>query len=113
MSTTQSSNVVGRSRTQVIRSDFDIYRLPVTKVKSGYSRSTIYLRMSQGLFPKAVRLGPRAVGWVAYEIEAVNRARIAGKPDDEIRALVTWLEAQRRVVSDSDTLAASLVMETE
>lgn len=30
----------------------------------GLSRSTIYKLMSQGTFPKAIRLGPRAVGWV-------------------------------------------------
>jgi len=35
----------------------------------GLSRSTIYKLMNQGLFPKAIRLGPRAVGWRISEIE--------------------------------------------
>jgi prophage regulatory protein len=40
-----------------------IQRLPAVKAESGYSRSTIYLRISQGLWTKQVRLGPRCVGW--------------------------------------------------
>jgi prophage regulatory protein len=52
--------------------------------------------MSQRLWPKAVSLGPRAVGWHAAEVAALNAARIAGRTDDEIRALVAHLEAARR-----------------
>lgn len=61
------------------------------------SRSTIYLRIEQGLFTKPVKLGARAVGWPAREVAAINAARIAGKTDDQIRELVTNLEAARRV----------------
>ncbi len=73
-----------------------ILRLPSVKVESGYSRSTIYLRISQRLWTKPVNLGVRAVGWPAGEVSALNAARIAGKTDDEIRALVTKLEAARK-----------------
>ena len=73
-----------------------ILRLPAVKVESGYSRSTIYLRILQGLWTKQVRLGPRCVGWPAQEVGALNSARIAGKTDDEIRVLVVSLEAARR-----------------
>ncbi len=73
-----------------------ILRLPKVKAESGYSRSTIYLRISQKLFPKPVSLGARAVGWPAEEIAALNAARIAGKSDDEIRRLVEKLEANRK-----------------
>lgn len=72
-----------------------ILRLPAVKAESGYSRSSIYLRISQGLWPKPVSLGARAVGWPADEVAALNAARIAGKGDDEIRRLVTKLEAVR------------------
>lgn len=34
----------------------------------GLGRSQIYLMMSQGKFPKPVRLTDRAVGWHAYQI---------------------------------------------
>jgi hypothetical protein len=52
--------------------------------------------MDQGLWTKQVKLGPRAVGWPAHEVAALNAARIAGKTDDEIRALVVKLHAARK-----------------
>ena len=76
-----------------------ILRLPAVKSESGYSRSTVYLRIAQGLWPKPVSLGARAVGWPASEIAAINAARIAGKSDDEIRNLVVKLEAARKAAA--------------
>lgn len=76
-----------------------ILRLPAAKTESGYSRSTIYLRISQGLWTKQVSLGPRCVGWPASEVAALNAARIAGKTDAEIRALVAKLEAARKTAA--------------
>ena len=73
-----------------------ILRLPAVRSLCGYSRSTIYLRMSQGLWPKPVSLGPRSVGWPEHEVAAVNAARIAGKSDQDIRALVLKLQQERR-----------------
>ncbi|WP_343672857.1 AlpA family transcriptional regulator [Paraburkholderia heleia] len=35
----------------------------------GLSRSTIYQRMKDGTFPRAIPLGGRMVGWRASEIE--------------------------------------------
>lgn len=74
-----------------------ILRMPAVKSESGLSRSTIYLRVSQGLWTKPVSLGARAVGWPSDEIEKLNGARIAGNTDDEIRVLVTKLEANRKI----------------
>jgi len=76
-----------------------IFRLPAVKSESGYSRSTIYLRIAQGLWTKQVSLGPRCVGWPANEVAVLNAARIAGKNDDEIRALVLKLEAARKAAA--------------
>lgn len=73
-----------------------IFRLPAVKAESGYSRSTIYLRISQRLWTKPVSLGARAVGWPATEVAELNAARIAGLADEEIRALVVKLEAARK-----------------
>jgi prophage regulatory protein len=73
-----------------------ILRLPAVKSESGLSRSTIYLRISQGLWTKPVSLGARAVGWPSNEVAALNAARIAGRTDDEIRILVAKLEAARK-----------------
>ncbi len=46
-----------------------ILRLSAVKNRTGLSRSTIYLRIAQGIFPKQVSLGGRTVGWVESEIE--------------------------------------------
>ena len=73
-----------------------ILRKTKKKNQSGYSRSTIYLRIAQGLWTKPVSLGPRAVGWPANEIEALNAARISGKTDAQIRDLVETLHTQRK-----------------
>ncbi|MCG7867613.1 MAG: AlpA family transcriptional regulator [Candidatus Thiodiazotropha taylori] len=45
-----------------------ILRLPTVKARTGLSRSTIYLRISEDSFPKPISLGNRAVGWVEAEI---------------------------------------------
>ncbi len=46
-----------------------ILRLPLVKTRTGLSRSTIYLRVKEGAFPKPVSLGARAVGWLESEID--------------------------------------------
>ena len=46
-----------------------ILRRPEVEARTGLSRSTIYLKVSQGSFPKPINLGPRAVGWVAEEVD--------------------------------------------
>jgi len=71
-------------------------RIPTVKTQSGLSRSTIYLRIAQGLWTKPVSLGARAVGWPSEEVAAINAARIAGKTDEEVRVLVAKLEAARK-----------------
>lgn len=80
---------------QVTVTPTTILRRSRVERKCGLSRSTIYLRIAQGLMTKPVRLGPRAVGWPAQEVAAINAARIAGKPDCEIRGLVAALERAR------------------
>ena len=75
-----------------------VLRLPSVKSESGLSRSTLYLRIRQGLWTKPVSLGGRAVGWPASEVAALNTARIAGKSDLEIRELVKTLESDRKKV---------------
>lgn len=45
-----------------------ILRLPAVKTRTGLSRSTIYLRMSENRFPAPISLGGRAVGWIEAEV---------------------------------------------
>lgn len=53
-----------------------ILRLPTVKGRTGLSRSTIYLRASEGTFPKPVNLGARAVGWLESEIDGWLASRV-------------------------------------
>ena len=46
-----------------------ILRLPTVKARTGLSRSTIYMYVKDGVFPKPVSLGARAVGWLDSEID--------------------------------------------
>ena len=61
----------------------------------GISRSTIYLRIKQGLMTPPVKIGERCSAWPNYEISAINAARVAQKSDNEIRELVAQLQRQR------------------
>jgi len=53
-----------------------ILRLPAVKASTGLSRSTIYLRVAEGTFPKPVSLGGRAVGWVESDVQDWLQRRI-------------------------------------
>lgn len=70
-------------------------RRPIVEQATGYSRSTIYRLISAGLFIKPVEIGGGRVAFPANEVEALNKARIAGKSDDAIKQLVIELEAAR------------------
>ena len=75
---------------------FKIQRLGEVLEKRGRSRSAHYADIQQGLFTKPVLIGARAVGWPEYETIDINAARIAGKSNKEIRALVCKLETDRK-----------------
>jgi prophage regulatory protein len=53
-----------------------ILRRRAVEASVGLSRSTIYLRISKGTFPKPVSLGGRSVGWLQAEIDAWIKERI-------------------------------------
>ncbi|HDS1367592.1 TPA: AlpA family transcriptional regulator [Stenotrophomonas maltophilia] len=46
-----------------------ILRREEVEAKTGFKRAHIYNLMRAGKFPKAMRLGIRAVGWDSLEIE--------------------------------------------
>lgn len=52
-----------------------ILRLPAVITATGMSRSSIYRFMSEGTFPKSIRLSKRACGWRQSQIEAWVEAR--------------------------------------
>lgn len=46
-----------------------LIRLPEVRQRVGLGRSTIYRLMDMGAFPKARKLGPRAIAWSEAEID--------------------------------------------
>jgi len=78
-------------------SEIEILRLPAAMSAFGYrSHASIYGNVKDGLLTKPINIGVRSVGWPRGEVQAVLEARIAGCSDDQIRALVDRLHAQRQ-----------------
>lgn len=46
-----------------------ILRRPEVEDRTGFKRAHIYSLMKEGRFPKALRLGVRAVGWDSVEVD--------------------------------------------
>lgn len=91
-----ASNRNKESAAFVPPTQFSFLRIPVVLKRRGVSRSAHYADIKAGLFPKPVAIGLRAVAHPDYEVDALNAATIAGRPDDEIHALVLRLEAARK-----------------
>ena len=73
-----------------------ILRMPAVKAETGHrSHASIYTAIKAGLFTAGVAIGQRSVGWPSEEVAAINAARIAGKSDADIKALVIRLHAKR------------------
>jgi prophage regulatory protein len=53
-----------------------IIKLDEVKRRTTFSGSTIYRLISQGKFPKQVKLAERSCGWVESEIDEYLRKRI-------------------------------------
>lgn len=63
---------------QKIQHEPAILRRPQVEQRTGLSRSTLYQYIKDGDFPKPVRLGLRAVGWLESDIGAWIAARVKG-----------------------------------
>ena len=63
--------------TKKIPAVLTILRRKQVETRTGLSRSTIYARIADGLFPRPIDLGGgRAVGWIEYEIDEWLKSRI-------------------------------------
>ena len=62
--------------------------------------SALAQQIRDGLFPPPVRVGAKKSAWPEHESDAILRARIAGKSDEEIRALVRRLVAERAKLAE-------------
>ena len=60
-------------------------RLPDVIERVGYSRPSIYLKMSRGEFPRPINLGPRAVGWLESDIDNWISERVAASSGEQLQ----------------------------
>lgn len=60
------------------------------------SRSSLYKKIDQGLWPAPIQLGARAVAWLSNENEQVLAAMISGQSPEEIKQLVKTLVENRK-----------------
>lgn len=72
-----------------------ILRLPAALERLGMGETSYRNAMGEGLLPKLIPVGARAVGVAEHELNQVIRARIAGLTDDEIRKLVIRIHEER------------------
>lgn len=55
----------------------NIIRLPDVMARTGLSRSSVFLKVKTGEMPPPIKLGVRATGWVAEEIDNWIKQRVA------------------------------------
>lgn len=70
--------------------------MPELEKQTGLKKSKIYADISSGLLPKPVKVGAAAL-WPLSEVEQINKARIAGKSNDQIKVLVEKIHVEREV----------------
>ena len=54
-----------------------VLRLPEVRNRTGLSKSSIYLNIKQGSFPRPIPLGVRSVGWLEGDVESWLEQRIS------------------------------------
>ena len=80
----------------------NLLRIPRVKAAFGCCKATVYIWIKEGLFTPPVRVGKRMSGWPENEVDAIVAARILGKSDDVIRAMVRQLVHDRQMVQEAN-----------
>jgi prophage regulatory protein len=61
-----------------------LLRKPEVMSRCGRGNSALYGDIAAGLMVPPIKLGAMASAWPEHELEAVLRARVAGRSDNEI-----------------------------
>ena len=73
-----------------------LLRKPQVLARLAIKKSTLHNRIQDGLFPKPISIGARAVAWPSNEVEAIIQAQIAEYSIEEIHVLVKELITKRK-----------------
>ena len=82
---------------QFLQSVNPLLRRPIVQKLTGDSRTTLYRKINRKLLTTPVQIGGGRVAWPQNEIVAINQARIAGKNENQIMALVIELQEARLI----------------
>lgn len=74
----------------------NLLRMPKPADKTGHSRSQFYNKIKAGLMVPPAKIGVKSSAWAEHELDAVNRAVLAGATDEQVRSLVTKLISERQ-----------------
>jgi prophage regulatory protein len=84
------------NRLKIMNKHNIMLRLPSVELRTGKTKSTLYDAMTNGDFPRGVKIGGRTVAWPESEVEEVIQAWIAGRTMPEVRELVKRIHEARK-----------------
>ena len=71
-------------------------RLKDVLQKVGLKRATVYNKIRDGTFPPPVKVSDKTALWPEHEVDLVLKAWIVGLTEEEMRALVSSIVAERQ-----------------
>jgi prophage regulatory protein len=80
------------------KQQIEIERQPPFLDRAGLTRSVLYNKIQQGLWPPKISLGARAIGFLKHETDEMLSAYANNYSQDEIRNLVTRLVEERKTL---------------
>ena len=63
--------------------------------KTTFGRSSLYTKISKGLFPKPVKIGSRKIAWPQYEVDQIMAFYLSTSDEEERKSFVVNLEKIR------------------
>ena len=69
--------------------------IPQRARETGHNPCTVWRAIRDGILPTPVKIGPGTTRFARHELDAIDRARLAGAGDKAIRDLVRELVAAR------------------
>ena len=63
--------------------------------KTTFGSSSLYTKISKGLFPKPVKIGSRKIAWPQYEVDQIMAFYLSTSDEEERKSFVVNLEKIR------------------
>ena len=63
--------------------------------KTTFGRSSLYAKVSKGLFPQPVKVGSRKIAWPQYEVDQMMDFYLSTTNEEDTKSFVTKIEKIR------------------